>query len=307
MASLQDRMFSSFIIIMLPPIIINSVVPKYYSNMALWMAREYPSRIYGWVAFATANIVSEIPAAIITSVIYFLLWYFPVGFPTDASSAGYVFLMTMVFFLFQAAWGQWICSFAPSFTVIANTLPFFFVMFGLFNGIVTPYSSINVFWKYWMYYLIPSTWWIRGVMSSTLPSYPVQCEGTELTTFDPPPGQTCGQYAGLFASMSPGYLLDNNATSDCQYCQYTTGRDFMHTLNVHDGDKWRCFGIFTSYMIVNYMLVYFFIYTVRVRGWSFGMGLVFGTLGKIAGGVMKGISSLFSPLFSKKEKKDVEY
>lgn len=29
------------------------------------------------------------------------------------------------------------------------------------------------------------------------------------------------------------------------------------------------------------MLVYFFIYTVRVRGWGFGLGYVFGGLGKL--------------------------
>lgn len=119
-SSMQDRMFSAFLIILIPPIIMNSVVPKFYINRALWEAREYPSRIYGWVAFCTANIVCEIPAAIITGLIYWLLWYYPVGLPTDSSSAGYVFLMTMLFFLFQASWGQWICAFAPSFTVISN-------------------------------------------------------------------------------------------------------------------------------------------------------------------------------------------
>lgn len=35
------------------------------------------------------------------------------------------------------------------------------------------------------------------------------------------------------------------------------------------------------------MLVYFFIYTVRVRGWSFGLGRVFGTLGKFVGVLKK--------------------
>lgn len=45
---------------------------------------------------------------------------------------------------------MWICSFAPSFTVISNVLPFFFVMFSLFNGVVRPYASIPVFWRYWM-------------------------------------------------------------------------------------------------------------------------------------------------------------
>jgi hypothetical protein len=42
------------------------------------------------------------------------------------------------------------------------------------------------------------------------------------------------------------------------------------------------FGIFLAFCISNWMLVYFFIYTVRVRGWSFGFGRLFGALGKVA-------------------------
>ncbi|KAH8804409.1 ABC-2 type transporter-domain-containing protein [Xylogone sp. PMI_703] len=117
---MQDRMFTSFLIIIIPPTIVNAVVPKFYQNRSLWETRELPSRIYGWVAFCTANVVAEIPMAIIGAVIYFVLWYFATGLPTDSSTSGYVFLMTMLFFLFQASWGQWICAFAPSFTVISN-------------------------------------------------------------------------------------------------------------------------------------------------------------------------------------------
>lgn len=106
--------------IMIPPILVNTTVPKFYTNLALWEAREYPSRIYGWIAFSTANIICEIPCAIITGLIYWLLWYFPVGFPAESSTSGYVFLMSMLFFIYQANWGQWICAFAPSYTVIAN-------------------------------------------------------------------------------------------------------------------------------------------------------------------------------------------
>ena len=102
--------------------------------MALWQARELPSRIYGWIPFCTAQVVAEIPPAIVSAVIYWVLWYWPTGLPTESSVSGYVFLMTMLFFLFQASWGQWICAFAPTFTVISNVLPFFFVMFSLFNG-----------------------------------------------------------------------------------------------------------------------------------------------------------------------------
>lgn len=117
---MQDRLFTAFLILTIPPTIVNAVVPKFYTNMALWQARELPSRIYGWFAFTTAQVVAEIPIAVVGSVLYWLLWYFPTGLPTDSSTAGYVFLMTMLFFFFQASWGQWICAFAPSFTVISN-------------------------------------------------------------------------------------------------------------------------------------------------------------------------------------------
>jgi ATP-binding cassette subfamily G (WHITE) protein 2 (SNQ2) len=287
-AQMQNRMFTSFLIILLPPTIVNGVVPKFYSNMALWQARELPSRIYGWVAFVTAQVVCEIPAAIVSAVLYWVLWYWPTGLPTDSSTAGYVFLMTLLFFIFTASWGQWICAFAPSFTVISNVLPFFFVMFGLFNGVVRPYSTLPVFWKYWMYYVNPSTYWIGGVLAATLHNIPVECASSETARFDAPPGQTCGSYARDFLTQAPGYLLDADATTGCMYCPYSTGDDYLSTLNIHASEKWRNFGIFLAFCISNWALVYFFIWSVRIKGWSFGFGKVFGALGKVAGKV-KGV------------------
>ena len=122
-ASLQSRLFTPFLILLIPPTVVNAVVPKFYQNRALWEARELPSRIYGWFAFCTAQVVTEIPIAIVSAVLYWLLWYYPTGLPTDSSTAGYVFLMTLLFFFFMNSWGQWICAFAPSFTVISNVSP----------------------------------------------------------------------------------------------------------------------------------------------------------------------------------------
>jgi ATP-binding cassette, subfamily G (WHITE), member 2, SNQ2 len=90
-------MFTSFLILLIPPTIVNAVVPKFYQNRALWEARELPSRIYGWVAFCTANVVAEIPIAILGATSYWALWYWPTGLPTDSSTSGYVLLMTMLF------------------------------------------------------------------------------------------------------------------------------------------------------------------------------------------------------------------
>ncbi|KAI0204830.1 ABC-2 type transporter-domain-containing protein [Astrocystis sublimbata] len=279
-ADMQNRLFTSFLIITIPPTVVNAVLPKFFGNMALWEAREYPSRVYGWVAFCTANIVVEIPAAIVAGTLYWALWYWPTGLPTQSSVSGYAYLMTILMFLFMNSWGQWICAFAPSFTVISNVLPFFFVMFGLFNGVVQPYRMIPVFWRYWLYWVNPSTYWIGGMLAATLDGAPVRCEVSETAHFDAPSGQTCQEYAGTFVSSAAGYLLNPDATSDCQYCPYSSGNDYLATLNINANQKWRDFGVFLAFCISNWALVYFFIYTVRIRGWSFGLGYVFGLLGK---------------------------
>jgi ABC-type multidrug transport system ATPase subunit len=117
---MQNRMFTCLIIVMIPPTVVNAVVPAFYNNLAIWQAREYPSRIYGWFAFCTANIVTEIPVAIVSGTLYWVLWYWPTGLPTESSVSGYSYLMTILMFLFMNSWGQWICAFAPSFTVISN-------------------------------------------------------------------------------------------------------------------------------------------------------------------------------------------
>ncbi|KAK5625343.1 hypothetical protein RRF57_001059 [Xylaria bambusicola] len=117
---MQNRLFTSFLIVTIPPTVVNAVLPKFFQNMALWEAREYPARVYGWVAFCTANILAEVPAAIISGTLYWALWYWPTGLPTQSSVSGYVYLMTILMFLFMNSWGQWICAFAPSFTVISN-------------------------------------------------------------------------------------------------------------------------------------------------------------------------------------------
>ena len=299
---MQNRMFSSFLIVTIPPTIVNAVVPKFFQNMMLWMAREYPSRIYGWFAFTTAQVVGEIPIAIVCSVLYYVLWYFPAlsaqSHDTESSTAGYVFLMTLLFFLFMSSWGQWITAFAPSFTVISNVLPFFFVMFGLFNGVVRQYSTLPVFWKYWMYYVNPSQWWISGVLAAVLHDVPVYCAQDETAKFTPPPGQNCGQYAGAFASAAGGNLTNPDATDVCQYCALSNGDQYLAELSVSAGDKWRDFGIFLAFVVSNYALVYFFIYTVRIKGWGFGMGYLFGFLGKVANFILKP----FKKLMSRKQK-----
>jgi len=79
----------------------NVILARYFFTSLYWQFREGPSRTYGWVAFVSANIIAEFPAAILVTVVYFLLWYFPSGLPH--SQAGYIFLFLLTYEIFQVS------------------------------------------------------------------------------------------------------------------------------------------------------------------------------------------------------------
>lgn len=235
LTDMQLRAFSCFLILMIVPEFVNGTSMKFIENRDIWQEREYPSRIYGWVAFTTAQVVSEIPYAIVGSVIFFLLFYFPVGLPLGAP-AGYTFLMVLGFHLFATSWGQWIAAMSLDSVMAANMMPFFMIMCELFNGILRPQAEMPVFWAYTMYYISPFTYWVGGILSMVLTGQTVTCSPGELTTFEAPPSMTCAEYAGSFLDTSPGYLADPEGTGSCQYCPYSVGDDvssFYSPTSIH--------------------------------------------------------------------------
>ncbi|KAK3335080.1 ABC-2 type transporter-domain-containing protein [Neurospora tetraspora] len=313
LTQLQNSLFTAFLIIMLPSTVLNAVLPKFFMSRSLWEKREHPSRIYGWVAFCTAEILSEIPGSIVAGTLYFLAWYLPTGLPrgtgsAESESAVYVWLMSVSFMIFIASWGQWICAFAPSFAVITNVLPFFLVIFSLFNGVVVPWQQMNVAWKWWLYYLNPATYWIGGNMAAVLRGQTVHCADNEMAVFRPPVGESCQSFAGTWLSgVGRGYLTTMGVVDDggyeCGYCPYADGEEYLASLNVKTGQMWRNFGIFAAFCVSNWALVYFFIYTVRVKGWSFGFGFVGSVVGAVVGTVKESVEGVFG---GKKEKEETK-
>lgn len=88
---------------------------------------------------------------------------------------------------------------------------------------------------------------------------PVNCRPEELATFDPPASMTCGSYLDSYmTTVNPGAnLLNPQATSGCQVCTYTSGTDYLRTLNItekHDG--WMMVGISGIFVVSSYALVF---------------------------------------------------
>ena len=151
--------------------------------------------------------------------------------------------------------GQGIAAYAPNeyFAAVMNPV---LIGAGLvsFCGVVVPYSQMQPFWRYLIYYLDPFTYLVGGLLGEVLWDVQVKCEPSEFVTFSAPSGQTCGEYMADFLSSQAGYLLDANSTNTCSFCQYSTGADYAKTFNLKEKYySWRdVSSINPSYYMANY-------------------------------------------------------
>lgn len=137
--------------------------------------------------------------------------------------------------------GQAIAAYSPNayFAALANPI---IIGAGLINfcGVVVPYSQITAFWRYWLYWLDPFTYLIQGMLEPVVWDVKVHCKSNELTHIPLPGNSTCGEYLAGFLSSEPGYIVDPGNSTMCAYCPYSTGADYMRTMNINDSSYgWR--------------------------------------------------------------------
>lgn len=73
--SLQNRLFSIFLILFIPPVFMNLIIFKMHRLRNLFNDREGTSLIYGRTAFVTSLLLSEIPYSLVCATLYFSCWY----------------------------------------------------------------------------------------------------------------------------------------------------------------------------------------------------------------------------------------
>lgn len=86
-ADLQQRLFTIFNFIFVAPGVIAQLQPLFIERRDIFETREKKSKMYDWKAFTVALIVSELPYLCVCAVLYFVCWYYTVGFPTDSNKA----------------------------------------------------------------------------------------------------------------------------------------------------------------------------------------------------------------------------
>ncbi|GKZ43326.1 hypothetical protein AbraIFM66951_004058 [Aspergillus brasiliensis] len=268
-AGLQLRLFTVFCFLYVAPGVISQLQPLFIDRRDIYDAREKKSRMYSWVAFTTGLIVSEIPYLILSGVLYFLCWYYTVGFPHDSNKSGAtLFVMLMYEFIYTGAEmltvydigiGQCIAAYAPNAVFASLANPMFLGILVQFCGALVPYSQITSFWRYWMYYLNPFNYIIGSLMVFTNFDSVVHCADDEYAIFDPPSGQTCEVYLSDYLQNegARASLANPTAVSGCRVCQYRRGSDYLYTMNLKDYYYgWRDAAIVALFAISSYALVY---------------------------------------------------
>ncbi|OBT53104.1 hypothetical protein VE04_08304 [Pseudogymnoascus sp. 24MN13] len=259
LTDLQRNLFTVFNFIFVAPGVISQLQPLFIDRRDIYEAREKKSKMYHWAPFVTGLIVSEVPYLLICAFLYYICWYFTAGLPTAPEYAGSTFFVVVMYEFLYTGIGQMIAAYAPNAVFASLVNPLVITTLVSFCGVMVPYSQIQPFWKYWMYYIDPFNYLMSSLLVFVTWDKPVKCTTNELAIFDPSPNSTCGDYlANYMQGMGSGTnLLNPDATTDCRVCQFAEGSDFLRTLNLKEESYgWRNAGIVVVFAIGIYGLVY---------------------------------------------------
>ncbi|KAJ7649950.1 pleiotropic drug resistance ABC transporter [Roridomyces roridus] len=259
----QNQLFAIFMSTILSAPLSNQLQVPFLDMRNIYEIREGPTKFYSWSALVTAAFLSEVPWNILGSSIYFLCWYWTVGF--DNSRAGYTYLMLgVVFPLYYTSFGQAVAAMAPNAELAAVFFALFFSFILNFNGVMQPFRALG-WWK-WMYHVSPYTYMVEGLLGQALGKHNITCSPVELVTLNPPAGQTCSQYMGNYISSAGGYLTNGDATSSCEFCSTATTDQFLQaSFNIFYSHHWRNCGLLFVYIGVNIAGIYVLTYLFRIR------------------------------------------
>ncbi|PFH49054.1 hypothetical protein AMATHDRAFT_63985 [Amanita thiersii Skay4041] len=250
---LQFRVFSIFWLVVLPAIVMIQIEPMFIFNRRIFI-RESSSRIYSPYVFAIGQLIGEIPYSILCALLYWVLMVYPIGFgqgSAGVNGTGFQLLVVIMMLLFGVSLGQMVAALSPSVQVAVLFNPFLGLVLSTFCGVTIPFPTMIKFWRSWLYYLDPYTRTLAATVSTELHGLIIRCKSDEFAVFDPPTGQTCGQWAQSFADVFGGYIDNVNATADCRYCQFKVGDEFYLPLNIRYEDRWRDVWIIFAFCVFN--------------------------------------------------------
>lgn len=262
---LQNALFATFISVVISAPSMNQIQARALASRELFEVRESKSNMFHWSLILITQYLCELPYHFVFSTIYFVSFYFPLRIFYQVSRSAVYFLNYCIMFqLFYVALGLMVLYMSPNLpsasVIMGLTLSFLLV----FCGVVQPPSLMPGFWTF-MWKASPYTYFVQSLLGIVLHDKKVVCKTKELSIFNPPQGQTCGQYMEKFLSQSTGYIANPDATEDCAYCLYSVGDDYLHHIGASYGFLWRNFGFYWIYIVFNLFAMVGIYYIFHVR------------------------------------------
>lgn len=265
LSGLQDGMFGVFLTVVISNPLSNQIETFAEASRDLYEAREAASNTFHWATLILAQFFCEIPYHIVFSTIYFIAFYFPVQYSTSAEIAGYFYLIYCVIFqIFYITFSLAVMYFSPNAASASVITAMLFSFMISFCGVLQPVSLMPGFWTF-MYKVSPHTYVIQSLLGVALHDVPVVCTSKELNIFQPPSGLTCQEFAGRFVENKGGYLENPSATSNCGYCRYSVGDEYLATVGIKYSYRWRNLGFLFAYCVFNIFAMLYLYYLFRAR------------------------------------------
>ncbi|KAJ7128069.1 ABC-2 type transporter-domain-containing protein [Mycena filopes] len=266
---LQNQLFSIFMLLILFGNLAQQIMPLFVEQRSLYEARERPSKAYSWVAFLLAQILVEIPWQLLSAVLCFVSWYYPVGLYRNAipmnqvhERGGLMFLFVVQFMLFTSSFSQMLVAGSETAEAAGNIGNLLFSFTLLFCGVLASPKVLG--WWIWMYRVSPFTYLVGGMLATGIANTEVHCSSIEILTVDPTAGLSCKDYFAPYMSFAGGSLLNPNATSGCQFCSVAETNVFLDSIGISYEHRWRNYGILWVYIGFNAMAALFFYWLNRV-------------------------------------------
>ncbi|KAJ6486867.1 ABC-2 type transporter-domain-containing protein [Mycena sanguinolenta] len=274
---LQNQLFSIFMLLILFANLAQQIMPLFVEQRSLYEVRERPSKAYSWIAFILAQMLVEIPWQLLSALLCYFLWYYPIGLyrnaiPTDQvkERGALMFLFILQFMLFISTvrillcvnFSQMVVSGIETTETAGNIGNLLFVLTLLFSGVLAGAKGLG--WWIWMYRVSPFNYLVSGMLSTGIANTKVVCSSIEVLTVDPVPGQNCGEYFAPYAKLAGGSVLNPDATADCQFCALSDTNVYLESLKVFYDQRWRNFGFLWIYIGFNVIAALFLYWLLRV-------------------------------------------
>ncbi|CEJ59027.1 Putative Pleiotropic drug resistance proteins (PDR1-15), ABC superfamily [Penicillium brasilianum] len=268
LADSRGRMFSIFVSVITGPVLSLQIEPRFIILRDQFLARENESHVYHWSVFTISALLVEIPFTLLGGLIYWLLWHYMVGYYYTSDRAGYAFLMYELYSLFVASLAQLTAALFPTVLAAQTATGFVWLVVNTFNGPLSPPPLTPRGWR-WFYNISPLFYYIEGIGTNAMHALDITCKGSEIQMFNAPLSETCASFAAEFFNMSKstGYLVNPDATDQCEYCSYANGDQYVTQYDFEYSQRGNNVGIFVGFILFNYTMAVVATYLIFIFKW----------------------------------------